>query len=273
MHRGLDKLQKACYNRSTTEGGVLTSYKKYVITGAQDHKQKGDMAMLNTSKIYQVVYDYLINSEGIKDLDDQLAKGIWDTMDPTKAGGGILSLIALCAALRDDMRKEANKANGKTNIDKVMRAIIKKAPKHLKYLQGAFVIDGRQYVTDSYRAIRLNMPIDLPAAPEPCPIDLAKLFAEAQRDAITPLTPPALNELRTYIKITKAENKAKYGRDASDQHILWDFGEDRPVVNAVYLLDILTAFPDAAITFSTLTAPLYFSHTNGEALLMPRSGK
>ena len=239
--------------------------------GTLYHKQKGDMAMLDTSKIYQVVYKYLINAEGIKDLDDQLAKGIWDAMDPTKAAGGVLSLIALCAALRNDMRKEVNKANGKANIEKAMRAIIKNAPKHMEYFHGAIVIGGRQYVTDNHRAIRLNMPIDLPVPPEPCPTDLAKLFDKAQRDAITSLKTPALNELKTYIKITKAENKVKYGRAANNQRILWDFGEDRPVVNAVYLLDILTAFPDATITFSTLTAPLYFSHADGDALLMPWS--
>jgi len=152
-----------------------------------------------------------------------------------------------------------------------MRAIVKNVPEYQKHLQGAIVIDGRQYVSDGYRAIRLNTPIDFPAPPEPCPIDFAQLFAEAQRDATTPLKTPALNELKTYIKITKAENKAKYGRDANDQRILWDFGEDHPVVNAVYLLDILTAFPDATITFSTLTAPLYFSHADGDALLMPWS--
>lgn len=225
--------------------------------------------MLSTSKIYQVVYGYLVNTEGIKDLDDQLAKGIWDAMDPTKAPGGVLALIALCAALRDDMRREANKANGKANIEKAMRAIIKNVQKHQKHLQGAIVIDGRQYVSDGYRAIRLNTPISLPVAPEPCPIDFARFFTEAQRDATIPLETPALNELKTYIKITKAENKAKYGRDANDHCILWDFGEGRPAVNAVYLLDILTVFPDATITFSTLTAPLYFSHADGEALLMP----
>ena len=226
--------------------------------------------MLNTSTIYQVVYDYLINKEGIKDLDDQLAKGIWDATDPTKTTDrGVPALIALCAALRNDMRREANKANGKANIEKAMRAIIKNAPEYQEHLQGAIVIDGKQYVSDGYRAIRLNTPIDFPAPPVPCTIDFVRFFTEAQRDATTPLKTPALAELKTYIKITKAENKAKYGKGANEQCILWDFGEGRPVVNAVYLLDILTAFPHATITFSTLTAPLYFSHINGEALLMP----
>jgi len=223
--------------------------------------------MLSKSTIYQVVYNYLINNAEIKNLDDLLEK--WEATDPTKATGGVPALITLCAALRDDMRREANKANGKANIEKVMRAIIKNAPEHQRQLQGAFVHDGKQYACDGHRAMRLNTPIDLPVPPVPCTIDIDRLFADARRNATTPLETPSQGELKSYIKITKAENKTKYGKGANKKTILWDFGEGRPVVNAAYLLDILTAFPDATITFSTLTAPLYFSHADGEAILLP----
>ncbi len=56
---------------------------------------------------------------------------------------------------------------------------------------------------------------------------------------------------------------------ANKKIILWDFGEGRPTVNPAYLLDILTAFPDASITCGAITAPLYFSHADGEAILLP----
>jgi hypothetical protein len=223
--------------------------------------------MLSTSKIYQVVYNYLVNNEGIKNLDELLEK--WEATDPAKASSGVPALITLCAALRDEMRREANKANGKANIEKAMRAIIKNAPEHQRQLQGAFVRDGKQYACDGHRAIRPNAPIDLPAPPVPCTMDFNRLFADARHNATTPLNTPTIGELKTYIKIKKAENKAKYGKYANRQRILWDFGEGRPTVNAVYLLDILTAFPDATITYSTLTAPLYFSHADGEAILLP----
>ena len=223
--------------------------------------------MLSTSKIYQVVYNYLVNNEGIKNLDELLEN--WVATDPAKASSGVPALITLCAALRDDMRREANKANGKANIEKAMISIIKNAPEHQRQLQGAFVQDGKQYACDGHRAIRLNAPIDLPAPPVPCTTDFNRLFADARHNATTPLNTPTIGELKTYIKITKAENKAKYGKYADRQCILWDFGEGRPTVNAVYLLDILTAFPDATITYSTLTAPLYFSHADGEAILLP----
>lgn len=227
--------------------------------------------MLNTSTIYQVVYDYLASNEGIENIDALLEK--WEATDPAKAMSGTPALITLCAALRDDMRTEANKASGKANIEKAMRAIIKTAPEHQRQLQGAFVSDGKQCACDGYRAMRLNTPLDLPAPPVPCTMDIGRLFADARHNAATPLETPSQGELKSYIKITKAENKAKYGKNASRQCVLWDFGEDRPAVNAVYLLDILTAFPDAAITFSTLTAPLYFSHAEGEAILLPVRAK
>jgi hypothetical protein len=223
--------------------------------------------MLSKNKIYQTVYKYLIEDEGIENLDVLLEN--WEVTDPTKASSGVPALITLCAALRDDMRREANKASGKANIEKAMRAIIKNAPEHQRQLQGAFVRDGKQYACDGHRAMRLNIPIDLPAPPVPCTMDIGRLFADARHNATTPLETPTLGELKSYIKTTKAEYKAKYGRNASKKTILWHFGGDRPVVNAVYLLDILTAFPDATITFSTMTGPLYFSHADGEAVLMP----
>ena len=223
--------------------------------------------MLSKEKIYQVIYKYLIEEEGIENLDNLLTT--WEVTDPTKASSGVPALITLCAALRDDMRTEANKSCGKANIEKAMRAIIKNAPDHKREFQGVFFSDGKQCACDGHRAMRLSKPIDLPAAPVPRTIDFNRVFDDAQRNATTPLETPTIGELKAYIKTKKAEYKAKYGRKANDKTILWNFGKDRPVVDAVYLLDILTAFPDATITYSTTTGPLYFCHTDGEAVLMP----
>ena len=223
--------------------------------------------MLSKDKIYQTIYKYLIEEEGIENLDNLLTT--WEVTDPTKASSGVPALITLCAALRDEMRSEANRACGKANIERAMRAIIKNAPDHKRQLQGAIVKGGKQYACDGHRAIRLNTPIDLPAPPVPCTIDFERIIDEARHNATNPLETPALGELKAYIKIKKAENKAKYGKGANKETILWNFGEGRPVVNAAYLLDIMTAFPDATITFSTLTGPLYFSHADGEAILLP----
>ena len=133
--------------------------------------------MLSKEKIYQVIYKYLIEEEGIENLDNLLAA--WEVSDPTKASNGVGALITLCAALRDEMRTEANKSCGKANIEKAMRAIIKNAPDHKREFQGVFFSDGKQCACDGHRAIRLNAPIDLPAPPVPFTMDIDRLFTDA----------------------------------------------------------------------------------------------
>lgn len=91
--------------------------------------------MTSTSTIYQTIYNYLVSNEGIENIDKLLEQ--WEITDPTKAAGGLPSLVTLCAALRDDMRTESNKANGKSNIDKAMRAIIKNVPENQRSITGS----------------------------------------------------------------------------------------------------------------------------------------
>lgn len=223
--------------------------------------------MLSTSTIYQVVYDYLVNNEGVENLDSLLEK--WEASDPTKAANGVISLITLCAALRDDMRTESNKASGKSNIEKAMKAVIKNVPNYQTQFQGAFDCNGKQAVCDGHTAILLNTPITLPAPPVPCTLDVAGIVDKARQNANRPLLLPSIGELKAYIKIKTTENKAMYGKGAKNKYIIWDFGESLPAVNAAYLLNILTAFPDASAHAATPTDPLYFSSEHGEAILMP----
>lgn len=223
--------------------------------------------MTSTSTIYQTVYNYLVSNEGIENIDKLLET--WEITDPAKAIPGAPALVTLCAALREDMRSEANKTSGKANIEKAMKAIIKNVPEHQQQLQGAFDCAGMQCACDGYRAIRIKEPIDLPAPPAPCTLDITRLFNDARNNATKPLPAPTLGELKSYIKIKTAENRAKYGRDASKHPVIYSFGDDLPIVNAKYLQDILTAFPNAEITFNTLIAPLYFTDAAGDAILLP----
>lgn len=223
--------------------------------------------MTSTSTIYQTVYNYLVSNEGIENIDKLLET--WEITDPAKAIPGAPALVTLCAALREDMRSEANKTSGKANIEKAMKAIIKNVPEHQQQLQGAFDCAGMQCACDGYRAIRIKEPIDLPAPPAPCTLDVTRLFDDARNNATKPLPAPTLGELKSYIKIKTAENRAKYGRNASKHTVIYSFGDDLPIVDAKYLQDILGAFPDAEITFSTLLAPLYFTDATGEAILSP----
>lgn len=56
-------------------------------------------------------------------------------------------------------------------------------------------------------------------------MELGRLFTDVRNNATTPLESPTLGELKSHIKITKAENKTKYGKSASKRPILWDFGK------------------------------------------------
>jgi hypothetical protein len=226
--------------------------------------------MLKSETVYKVLYDYIKRTaeEGV-DIDKELARWKPETLDipfHTPQNG----LINLCAHLLDDMRKEANKANGKGDIDKAMRAIIKEAKKESWSGQyhGAIIQNGEQYVCDGRRIIHPKTPLDIPAAPDTCKNDMAEAIRGARGDAGLRLDLPSIASLKAFIKVKTAERQYTGGRKTKP--IEYDFGEGLPMVNAQYLLDILTAFPDAtAYTGDSTTHMVYFTASEGEAALCP----
>lgn len=225
--------------------------------------------MISKSTIYTVLYSFLKRGEGLDGIDnvDSFLERFTEA-DPTKISG-VLSIVALCARVRDDMRSESNKASGKAGVEKALKAVIKNAPAHQPQLQGAFESAGKQTVCDGFRAIRVNEPLDLPAAPVPCTLDIEGLIANAKSTSTTKLTMPPLGELKGFIAVSKAENKAMNAGRANKEPITWDFGEGFPAVDANYLLDILTVFPEASASCGGINNPIYFSHDAGDALLLP----
>ena len=155
---------------------------------------------------------------------------------------------------------------GVKNIDKAMKAIIKKAEKENRcQFSGAFIANDMQCVCDGYRAIRLHNAIDLPRIQND--FDITQIFSDLYVTAVQPLELPDLPNLKAYIKRGKAKNKAN-GLKANTI-ILYDFGENAPAVNAEYLADILTAFPAAIATWTNPIKPILFTDTAGDALLLP----
>ena len=222
--------------------------------------------MLSKNTVYTVLYSFLKNNEGLENVDSFLEK--FENADPTKLNG-VLSIAALCARVRDDMRTESNKASGKAGAEKAMRAVIKNALDNQPQFQGAFESAGKQAVCDGFRVIRLNKHINLPAAPVPCTLDIDGLIAGAKSKSKTHLTLPAIGDLKGFIAISQAESKALNKRGTSKKRVLWDFGKDFPSVDAEYLLDILTVFPGADASCGGVNDPIHFSHDGGDALLLP----
>ena len=233
-----------------------------------DYSLKGEIHMaLAAESIYREVYGYLVDSGEIEAGGlDRLLKH-WN---PSGVGqqDGIMALVNLCAHLRDDMASAANKAVGKGNVEKVMLSVIKSAEQTgRESLYGAFMQDGKQCVCDGYRAIRLNEPINLPEPPQPGGIVMSRIFAKGERD-YQPLELPTLGEVKTFNKIKRAELKALYGAKASKHPVNWDFGEGKPLVNAAYLADMLTVFPDAKAEHAGETHPIFFEDELGDGLLL-----
>ena len=71
-------------------------------------------------------------------------------------------------------------------------------------------------------------------------------------------------EVKAFIEL----QHAKHGRNHTP---LWEMGCDLPSVNAAYLYEMLTIFPDAAIyaNVDSPYSPLYFVSTMGDGILLP----
>ena len=219
----------------------------------------------SNSAIYQAVFGYIINSGemGVAELTKML--DAWKPLPVDKCESvGIIPLVNLCANLRKDMASTDNKTAGKGGLEKAMLSVINNAPHD--ELRGAFMQDGMQCVCDGYRIFRINEPINLPEPITPNSLQVSKLYRGNTGEN---LELPELKEVRAFIKVKKAENKALYGKSASKHLVSWDFGENKPLVDASYLADVLLAFPDAQADYINGVSPILFTSSLGDALLLP----
>ena len=224
--------------------------------------------MLTSEVIYKTIYSYLENHPDIENLDAYLKT--WTRAKLCSSPGSVGELINLCLSLQDDIRQKANKAAGKGNIEKGMQAVIKSASKaNISGMAGYFLSNGLPTVCDGFRLIRSKVQFDIG---EPVQgIDAQKILDGNARDAGTELELPSLGELKSYIKLQKLENSSRSKSDRA-KGITYDFGEEKPKLNAEYLLDMLTAFPDARAYYdsqSTNLSPVYFNSETGEGIVLP----
>lgn len=168
----------------------------------------------------------------------------------------------LKAELEEEVRLECVKQSGKADVYKALSAFIKQTIKkkpNITGFHGAWIKDGKQYLTDGYSAFELNQPIEeLPTVK--CNDMICDVFLATQnRERNTLLPLPSLEMLKMHIK----------GSPVKD--VTWDFGEDKPNVNAKYLETILKVlkYPIAYYNGDSKNDKILFIADNGRAILCP----
>lgn len=178
-------------------------------------------------------------------------------------------LRKLIGRLQDDIRNAECKSKGTLSALKAAQHILKTASnagnKRLAYPWTDE--QGRQILCDGFRLARLNEPLPLPERPKGLG-DLSAFIVVLQ-SAINSrserLEAPEASKLSAYVKMVKPTLP-------KDGAAKWDFGDGLPMVDAQYLLDMLTLLPGATLYCTgknPLISPIYFESESGDGVLLP----
>lgn len=182
-----------------------------------------------------------------------------------------IQALGLLLCLQRDALQEMQRKGGRGNQLAGAKSMLKTAMKqgHREMSHGYWLDNnGRQCLCTGYHAARLLQPLEgLPKIPENVvPFNLDPIFDGCQ--ANKPLELPSVADVKLHIAKAKAERPDLYtGRRA--RPIEYDFGPDLPLVNAVYLLDLLQLLPDCKAKWGKPLEPLYFSSPAGDGVLLP----
>lgn len=170
----------------------------------------------------------------------------------------------LITELKADLLREEAKKNGTAGKKKAADNILKQLKHHSNTGGAITAADGSQIIGGAYSLVKLIEPLPV----MPCKNtnglpDYNYCLNNARENNGATVHLPTVAELTAFIKERKAE-KIK--------HISYDFGDGLPLVNAQYLLEIITLIPDAVCITSAknpLAGSLYFKSKAGEGLLLP----
>lgn len=187
-------------------------------------------------------------------------------------------LALLVRAIRTDMaqqyKRDDKRRTSAAALRRLYNASVSKQGGIRSHFAGAFLDEqGRQYITDGFTLLRLNTPsAALQWAPPPNdPHVYDTIPAMLSTDGATvPLNLPTAAEVRAKIASDNAKFKASSRSKYEDFSTCYNWGDGLPMVNALYLLDILEALPGctAACRPAELSC-VYFHSTDGDALIMP----
>jgi hypothetical protein len=180
-------------------------------------------------------------------------------------------------ALNEEIRADLNKSASKSqkNLLKACKNVLKVAEKSDNpKLQGAWIVDGVQYVVDGYRIIVNRTPLALKELvlenPLEKPLD-AKSFIdknEPNYDAQMPL--PTLAEIESEIKRLKADAKAHKLRDYKIVYAI-NFENNVYKFNAEFLRDAIlaTGADKTDVTRNKPNYPIMVRSADADCFLLP----
>ena len=176
---------------------------------------------------------------------------------PVNVDDVAVKLINLILDVKEGVELDYANKIGVAEKLKAAKRILKRSPSYREVLTYAYTDEsGIQNICDSYCMVRLTEPLNLPELPAEMEYVNVKRIMPKQVNPIT-LTLPTLGELKSYIKIKKAE-KVK--------EIDYRFGENMPRVNAEYLFDVMTLVPDAVATWEKFM--IVFKNEKGDYALL-----
>lgn len=158
--------------------------------------------------------------------------------------------------LSDALYQEIERKKPTGALYKTMQKVIKSAPITIDKLKGAWIKDGKQYACNTYVLIASNVIFHFPKAEG---IDGEELLRQHRHNI--PLALPTIADLKISLADSKKQ-KNKYHR--------YDLGDGLPLVDTDFLISILDAFPGCECFWDgNMIHALYFTHENGEAVLLP----
>lgn len=145
-------------------------------------------------------------------------------------------------------------------LGKMLRAAQKEPRESLRY---AWIDSaGRQCCCDGFRAYRLNKPVpNLPDMPAHLSgIALDRIYPD--KKGLREITLPALDDVKAICAADRA-NKSEPRRNQ------FPLGEGLPVVNPLYLRDMMQLFPDARCYVGAAFGAVLFTSQHGDGLICP----
>lgn len=172
------------------------------------------------------------------------------------------TLDCLISNVETDIRKATYKAVGKDKLFTIANKFIKEAEKdHREKLWGAWIYNGKQYVSNGYMILRINSPIELKES-EGLGVFSENLIDKSSKNP-TVVKIPNVQELKAEIRIlsAKASKKAR---------IVYRLGHGFALVNAKYLCDLSEALGglDEVLVIDT-KSPIYGRSEIGDMILLP----